>query len=1000
MNSQSLDRKRFWLFAVFIASGFAGLIYQSIWSHYLGLFLGHAAYAQALVLAIFMGGMAAGAAWIAYAGQNWLNLVRIYALIELFIGVLAVLFHTIFNSTVSYTYDFILPQLGSPSLITFVRWVIAAALILPQTILLGMTFPLMSGGLIRRYPGSDGAILGTLYFTNSIGAAIGAVAAVFLLLPNFGMPGSMLIAGILNIVVACVAMVLARAPEPRVVVKNSVNSGFRHSPVLRSVLIGTALSGAASFIYEIVWIRMLSMAVGSTMHAFELMLASFIAGIAFGGLWIRHRASSTGSPLQLVGWMQVLMGIAALCSLAVYANSFAWVGWLMQSVSRSDGGYVLYNFGTAAAAIAIMLPAAFFAGTTLPLFTVSLLRDGHGERAIGRVYAWNTVGAIFGVFLAIHVLIPTFGLKWALIIGAGIDIIIGLYFLRPLVSILSRRNFTLATIIAAVGLGLAGQVRFDPLMLGSGVYRHGADTLSSSDKVIYYEDGKTASVSVVASPEAGTVRIATNGKVDASISLRQGVFPTSDEPTMAMAAALPLALSENVGRIGIIGFGSGLTTHTALADRRVLEVDTIEIEADMVAGAKAFGEKVARAYDDKRSNIIIDDAKSYFAGQNKKYNIIISEPSNPWISGIGSLFSKEFYGRVKKHLTDDGLFVQWIQLYEIDTDLVASVIKGVVSEFDDQAAWLTNTSDLLIVAKKKGSLGEVNPDFMQGELGKDLGLLGIPGIQHLKFRQVADRDLLRAFSLVSSKYPANSEYFPVLGLNAPKARFKGVAEDVISALPHSWILEGLGIRTPLAHQQVSFRSHFAAEALTYQARALKDVMLRKSDSPYLSTLPAHMSVAPARLLRAASNVCPAAQWSDREIGDVVKGISDLADLTMPYLSAQEVQGLWIAPTWWPCVSAPQELTTILRIYELLAMRNYKEAGIMAKNWLEGSRPVAYAQHFDSTAVVIAELAAVRSGDVEAVHQIGSQYGRLVLPHMQSAHRVLQAYAALPSKSMD
>ena len=202
------------LLAIFVLSGFAGLIYQSIWSHYLGLYLGHAAYAQALVLAIFMGGMAAGAAWIAQAGQRWRNLIRSYAVIEVFIGVLGLLFHWVFTGVAGFSYDSLIPALGSPLAVDIARWSIAALLILPQTILLGMTFPLMSGGLIRRYPGSAGNLLGGLYFTNSIGAAIGALAAVFVLLPWVGLPGAMVTAGILNFVVAALAWWLAREPEP------------------------------------------------------------------------------------------------------------------------------------------------------------------------------------------------------------------------------------------------------------------------------------------------------------------------------------------------------------------------------------------------------------------------------------------------------------------------------------------------------------------------------------------------------------------------------------------------------------------------------------------------------------------------------------------------------------------------------------------------------------------------------------------------------------------
>ena len=146
-TSRLASSNRVLLLGIFVLSGFAGLIYQSIWSQYLGIFLGHAAYAQALVLAIFMGGMAAGSMWISHIGEKWRNLVRCYALIEGLIGILGLLFHFIFTTAVDFSYNVLIPATASPWLADVVRWLVAAILILPQTILLGMTFPLMSGGL-------------------------------------------------------------------------------------------------------------------------------------------------------------------------------------------------------------------------------------------------------------------------------------------------------------------------------------------------------------------------------------------------------------------------------------------------------------------------------------------------------------------------------------------------------------------------------------------------------------------------------------------------------------------------------------------------------------------------------------------------------------------------------------------------------------------------------------------------------------------------------------
>ena len=189
------------LLLLFVASGFAGLVYQAIWSHYLGLILGHAAYAQTLVLAIFMGGMASGAWLVSARGGRWSGLIRSYAIVELIVGATALVFHPLFVAYMEVSQSTILPAMQSESAIRLWQWGSAALLIAPQSVLLGMTFPLMSGGYLRVAPHQDGEILGGLYFTNSIGAAAGALAATFLLLPWIGMPGAIMVAGVINILV-------------------------------------------------------------------------------------------------------------------------------------------------------------------------------------------------------------------------------------------------------------------------------------------------------------------------------------------------------------------------------------------------------------------------------------------------------------------------------------------------------------------------------------------------------------------------------------------------------------------------------------------------------------------------------------------------------------------------------------------------------------------------------------------------------------------------------
>lgn len=945
MSIQNNNVRRFWLLAIFVLSGFAGLIYQSIWSHYLGLFLGHAAYSQALVLAMFMGGMAAGAAWIARAGQRWRNLIRGYAIVEVGIGVLGLLFHKIYEGVTGFSYDWLIPTLADPSIINLARWIVAGLLILPQTILLGMTFPLMSGGIIRRFPGSDGHVLGGLYFTNSIGAAGGALVAVFVLLPWIGLPGAMMVAGLLNFVVAGLAWWLARDPEPLGVnsTKVTADQRLRHNPLLRTVLLCTALSGAASFAYEIIWIRMLSMAVGSTMHAFELMLASFISGIALGGLWVRKHADGTDSPLRLIGWMQVLMGVAALASLAVYANAFAWVGWLMQALAKTDGGYALYNFGTATIAVAIMLPAAFFAGTTLPLFTVTLLRDGQGERAIGRVYAWNTLGSILGVFAAIHFLIPTLGLKLSLCVAAVVDMAIGLLLLR--MSADSRRSmvrFGMGAGLAVLALLIAVRIPFDPMTVASGVFRHGQTTLLKSDQVTFYKDGKTASIASVLS-SSGSMQISTNGKTDAAIQMRDDRPASTDEPTMVLLASLPLAMHSSPQKVGVVGFGSGMTTHTLLGDSRIQQLDTIEIEPAMIQGAKTFGKKVGRAFGDSRSNIIIDDAKSYFSGQSSKYDIIISEPSNPWISGVGSLFSKEFYQFVPRHLNEGGLFVQWIQLYEIDDALLGAILKSLTPAFDDYSAWLTNESDLIIVASPKGPLPKINTATLFGNLTTkaDLARIEIDNEAQFGFRKVADSRMLRALGQLHPEQEANSDFYPRLGLEAPKARFISSTADTTLQLPiaNRPLLEALDIAPPLpSNISPSKSGHFLADQVTLRARALAQEINVKDDS-YAPTVASTRAI-----MRACSST-----WEPGQLQQLALNVNDLAERTISFLPPSMLEGVWIRATWMQCRHLPPSFLRAMAMLEAHAQRNYSQMESLGKDWIQNRPKEDFMARFDGYA---------------------------------------------------
>ncbi len=514
---QSATNRRLLLLA-FALSGFAGLIYESLWTHYLKLFLGHAAYAQTLVLGIFMGGLAAGSFISSRHSARWTNLLRGYALAEAAIGVVAVLFHPIFVAATEAAHTQIFPALASPVAVTLFKWLLAGALILPQSVVLGMTFPLMAGGFIRTYPARPGASLALLYFCNSIGGAVGVLASAFYLIPRLGLPGTSMVAGGINLVLACTVWWVTAARPHRatddIAAPEERSRPFTEAPY-RLLIAVSLLTGTASFVYEIAWTRMLSLVLGSSTQAFELMLSAFILGLAFGGLWIKRRIDALANPIRFLGGVQMAMGALALATLALYGWMFPLMRWLTDTLPRNDSGYVAFNLASHAIAMAVMLPATFFAGSTLPLITFALVRSRHGEASIGTVYGANTVGAIVGVVLAVHIGLPMLGLKYLVSAGAVLDMGLGIALLAIDPARVARAvPVSMAAAVLWLAVVLAG-VQFDTRMMASGVFRANQGVLTATSDVVFYRDGKTATVAV--SDDGVHVAIRTNGKIDASV---------------------------------------------------------------------------------------------------------------------------------------------------------------------------------------------------------------------------------------------------------------------------------------------------------------------------------------------------------------------------------------------------------------------------------------------------------------------------------------------------
>ena len=934
MRTEDFTQRRF-LLAVFVVSGFTGLIYESIWSHYLKLFLGHAAYAQTLVLAIFMGGMALGSWMVAHYSARIRHLLWSYVLVEGLIGLLGVIFHRTFVVASDFSFASVIPLLPAGFPVHAYKWSLAALLIFPQSVLLGMTFPLISGGLIRRWPDRPGETVATLYFTNSLGAALGVLVSGFLLIGAVGLPGTILSAGLLNVAVAMsVWFIVRRQSEPVRTPQAAPASSSAPDRSTRWFVIAAFLTGAASFMYELGWIRMLSLVLSSSTHSFELMLSAFIFGLAFGGLYVRRRIALIDDPATYVGGVMVIMGILAALSVPAYNVTFDFMAWCLATFTRTAGGYVAFNVISQSIAALIMIPTTFCAGMTLPLLTQELMKGGTGERAIGTIYSLNTLGAIVGVLLTVHLLMPLIGVKGVILGGAGIHMALGL---SRILAVRGQRPWTVTVAITVSILVLVltiSVVTLDPRRMVSGVYRSGFATLQADARVTYLRDGKTATISLVERPD-NVVVIATNGKTDAGVQMGQG-SSTLDESTMVLLAALPLSMHPSPKRVANIGFGSGLTAHTLLGSALIERLDSIEIEPFIVEAArKGFGPRVNNVFEDPRSHIVFEDAKTFFASARERYDLIISEPSNPWVSGVATLFSDEFYGRITQYLSSDGYLVQWIQTYETNVGIIASVIKALAPHFGAYAIYNSNDSDIVIIATRGANLATPDKRIFESPLLRtELKRIGIERIDDIRLRKIGDNHTIGPL-LQSMSTPPNSDFFPFIDLNAPRLRFIGANASELPTLtvmqmPFQEFLASIDLpRGPTIEPSPNstlHRDYLVRKALAIR-RAVLDGVIRDLDPPIASYV---------MLIDASAEKC-----TDAGTQNAWKtAVRNVSDLTAAYLNAAELEGIWNRITSSPCYrAAAAEQKTWVDLFGAIARRNSSDIVEFGNDLLRSPTPI-------------------------------------------------------------
>ena len=683
----------------FFLSGAAGLIYQVSWVKSLGLIFGHTVYAVTTVLAVFMGGLAMGSAWFGGRAEREARPVALYARIEFLIAITGAL-SLAGLAGVRSLYVLTYPCVHEwPFIHVAIRFVGAALVLFIPTFLMGGTLPILVSA-VRGSGRELGIRVSQLYWINTLGAAAGTLMSGFALLPALGLRLTIAIAAGLNVLAAGVARWVLRNSGSTLSAGKSeqgVTLAGAQLPAISSrfLLVLFAVVGATAFAYEIAWTRLLAITIGSSTYAFTLMLAIFLAGIVIGSaLFQRFIANSSWIWLRTLAGAQVAIGICSVASLMLYERIPTLIAFLLRWTHGEFTGVLLAQF---VACAIVMLPVATVFGINFPL-AIALLGDekearSRGSVVVGKGYAANTAGAILGSLITGFWLVPRLGPFRTIAAAAVVNLLIAVlldFKARP------RRLPVLATEMGCVALALfvglsptfynRSLLSFSAVLYSESQPHLSVQEIADSTDVVFLADGVNGSVAVTRTDNDVALRV--NGKADAS---------TGDARTQLLLGHLGAAFHPAPRRVLIIGFGSGMTVSAVARYPDVERIDCVEIEPAVMRAAPFFETLNHGVLNDPRVHMIFDDARNFLLTSREKYDLIISEPSNPWIAGVASLFTSEFYRGAQERLADGGIFVQWVQAYSLAPRDLRMVLATFGGRFPHVSMWRGEDLDFLLL---------------------------------------------------------------------------------------------------------------------------------------------------------------------------------------------------------------------------------------------------------------------------------------------------------------
>lgn len=737
---------------LFIASGLSSLIYQVVWTRLLVLVFGSTTFATATVLAVFMAGLALGSYLAGRVSDRLRRPFLFYGVLEGIIGIWALLVPSLLEAA-SPIYRLAWQQFHL-SLIPFslLRFAMASIVLIVPTACMGATLPLLSR-FVTTSLDFVGRRVGTLYAVNTLGAVAGAALAGFVLLPRAGLTLATIFAALINFTLCGLVILVAPALE-----RPGSQGGEVRAPKLaltfpvKLAMIAFALSGALAMIYEVCWTRALLMVIGSTTYAFTIMLSTFLFGIFLGSLICARLVDKAREPLIWFAILEILVCLSGISGIVTF-NFLPWWSITISSAFPHDPGRALLV--RLMLSSLIMVPLTLCLGAIFPAVVKVATRELEAVgRSVGKLYAVNTLGAIAGAFLAGFALVPAWGVEKALIWASVANLVLGLVLLLSVKPV--RLSVKVATVAASLPLifWLAhSPALWDKVVLMScqserrqlvkrpvahKSFAHFRRRLKDDVEELFWEDGASSTVAVARYRASRQRSLVTNGHVDASDG--QG-----DMNTQVLLAAYPLLWKPDAHDVAVIGWGAGVSVGTATAFP-VRSIVAVELEPAVVRASKFFHHVNRRAEENKIVRIEYNDGRNFLLATDQDFDVIVSEPSNPWQAGVCNLFTREYFQICRQRLRPGGIFSFWLQIAEIPPRNLRGILKSLNSVFPHTLALLSDPGNLVILASDRplsADPNRVESLTRQPPVAETLAKVDIGSSEAVLARLVAASDGLR-----------------------------------------------------------------------------------------------------------------------------------------------------------------------------------------------------------------------------------------------------------------